>query len=924
MLRPRLLAALSATSLLLLLTSCAGSSPQALDPSAHGAQSPDAMPQRVAETALLGLYDLAWDPTTQALTVEEARYGTATSDRYQIPLDSFLTGGSLRLIDIARTADTLSTRWQLRHPFAGPTDLSGPANASNRADLGIVPRLVVLADLPASASVADYTWFGSVIARPGVVPNSDGYCQSGQLVPAAPGRRANTFPFVMAVDEVFGGTGNRIGISSGGVGQGNYAPASGGWQAANIGPSRNGWTGYGVLHQGQTVTVPLDLVVSLFETPGVAPLQVAVLAQYLDPRGGTTATEKRANRLPVSPADVMKFVYRMPHGAPDVSRVVPLGTTGTLQAENPSSSVTMHVRVTDFDLRAPTTASATLASDPNPGTVMAGAAGAPTVRCDIPGVTATPATLTLTDDDTPYGGDVAADSGMPEDPVYFNGSVFNSAATPGQSEGPYWALVEVRDPEAALDRSSYEFPLDSTLTPVASGLLPVTWQFAPVTLDAPFGCALRTLTFTFDDGAEGWAPWGTNSDQYDWSHFRQGCANAATEAIAAGALSAGGTYLSTGDDQDNAECDFTDDYGPHADATFRSPLITLPHMCDPGELRVRFNAVLAADSDATASFYATSSDRDPGTPLWTRSGNGGVQVLTDVEVSLSTDLAAGPLRLWFRFQGGTDTYQTAGGEHAGLSIDHVRLLQDSDEPIKLGYTPPFGTCLAQNITQSFDLSAEGWQGGQFFGLPNGDDQATIRQGLGGLGSFRWTACDAATDPLGTYSAVLAAAVGAISGPSLNISADQDQTDGGLGTGCQYLDDFGGNAVYNIVSPRYFIPSLCSEVDESTFRWNAYLNTNAVGGMVPSTIRLYLSGDNGQTWGSPVWSMNSSNGGTVAINQQVYLEDFEGSPQGVRARFEFVTTAASVRQAPTPTQAFGCYIDQVRVAITGSETLLLLP
>lgn len=906
-----------------ILSGCGGNSGPATPASALAPASTVPLATSLQPDAnLLGLYDVDFDESTGELAIVPTRSGALTQDRYQLPIDGFLRPGDFRLIAIERSVDALELEFRLQHPFAAPTNLAGPATAANRADLGVVPRLILLADLPTGANAAEFTYFGSEVARPGISATADGYCDIGALLPTSALRQTTLHPFQMAVDELIDGVGSREGIPSG-SGTGNYNAAQGGWQQTNIGANRNGWTGYQMLHQGQATRIRLSLSTEFLLDQGDAPLQLAMIAEYLDPRGGTTSAAKRANRLPKSPFDVTSFVYRMPHGAPDLSRSLFLEQTGTLEAGNSGSVAEVHWRVTDFDARAVPAAVSPLSSDPNPATVIAGAQGVPVARLDVPGVTSTPASLTVTDDDTVYGGDAGLDTGTPEDPLYLRGTIPNSAATGAQTPGNYWGLLELVDPEDALDRAAYEFAVDAALQPVASGLAHRVWQFAAISVGAGTACTTQSLLFDFNSNAQGWTPFGTNSDQYDWSHFRQGCANAVSEANALGVLSGGGGYLSMSDDNDNVACELVTDYGPSTVTGIKSPLMTLPEVCNPNTVALEFDAYMHAQAGAIArAFYSTSSDT-PGAAIWTQTATGEEQIFANQIITLPDTVADGPGRIWFTFTGGATLYETPTGELAGLAIDNVELRLDALSPPVVGYTPTPGACAPSTIT--FDFSdAGGWQGGQFFGLPNGDGQATIRPNLGGLGSFRWTACDSSSDPTGTYAAVVANSAGGIVGTSLNVSSDQDLTDGGLGTGCNFLDDYGGPAAYNIVSPRVLIPAVCGVGDEVAIRWNAYQNSDAASGLDSTTLRLYISTDDGLSWGTPVWTQLASNGGTASINQLIYLDAFSGLANGVRFRFEWTSSAGSVRQSATLGQPFGCYIDMVRITTNSATTPVILP
>ncbi|HYE77164.1 MAG TPA: hypothetical protein VEI97_04185, partial [bacterium] len=252
-------------------------------------------------------------------------------------------------------------------------------------------------------------------AETSLVANADGYSQPAGLL-SNTGTSTNTFPFKLLVDEALDprtGTASGTPISNGGQAVGNYDVAIGGWQQANIGPSHDGWTGYGVLHQGQTASNTLRLNLAALSA-GPVTLRTAIIANYNDPRGGANGREKRANRLPKSPADVFAFTYRMPHGATDVEAVEFLGESGGFVTNQVSAS-TLRFRVRDWDARAVETTEADLALDPIVTNVAPGESGPPALQVSIPDVLGPGAVelfdnaTDLKDDDSAFGGDPEQD-----------------------------------------------------------------------------------------------------------------------------------------------------------------------------------------------------------------------------------------------------------------------------------------------------------------------------------------------------------------------------------------------------------------------------------------------------------------------------------------------------------------------------------
>ncbi|HYE77695.1 MAG TPA: hypothetical protein VEI97_06895, partial [bacterium] len=322
-------------------------------------------------------------------------------------------------------------------------------------------------------------------ANTDLVTNADGYYAPNGLLTETGSLTANTFPFKLIVDEGAGSGGNRGEADNGGTATGNYRVDLDGWQQDNLTNNgvNNGWTGFGVLHQGQSAANTLQLDRAQL-TGSTFRLDTAIIAKYIDPRGGNNAAEKRANRLPKNPADVRLFVYRMPFGAIDAELVRPLGETGGLVPNNIVSNTTVRFQVRDWDARATESTQPDLKDELNPSLVPSGTSGPPTVQVDVPGVTATPALLNLVDDDSAFGGDPEVDSGVARDPLFYQGVVQNSAASGGgQTAGPRKGLLKAEDPENLLDRSAYEFALDPTLTPL-TGNKPelVTYQAFTVSL----------------------------------------------------------------------------------------------------------------------------------------------------------------------------------------------------------------------------------------------------------------------------------------------------------------------------------------------------------------------------------------------------------------------------------------------------------
>ncbi|HYE77696.1 MAG TPA: hypothetical protein VEI97_06900, partial [bacterium] len=241
---------------------------------------------------------------TADVTLAQVRRGQATDDLYLLSIDGFLTPGALRVTEVGTDGSTLSITYELTHPFPGPTDPTGTPNATtNRADLGVSGIVLFLTDV---GDPAGDTYFGDRVAETTVITDPDGYYAPGALITA--GTTANTFPYKRIVNEE--GEGNRVGIPNGGDPTGNFG--ADGWTRAELGSNNNGWTGYSAWHQGQTVQGGVALSLAAF-TGGSFVLDFAVICRYQDPRGGSSAVQKKANRLPPATPDPTKFAYRGNH-----------------------------------------------------------------------------------------------------------------------------------------------------------------------------------------------------------------------------------------------------------------------------------------------------------------------------------------------------------------------------------------------------------------------------------------------------------------------------------------------------------------------------------------------------------------------------------------------------------------------------------
>ncbi|MEO7992903.1 MAG: hypothetical protein ABI743_00765 [bacterium] len=448
-------------------------------------------------TAAVGLWDLTLDTGTlnaSATLRESDRQVQQNDDLYLLPISNFLKADSFRVIGVSGAATTITIRYEFTHPFPAPSNPAGTPNGfSNRADLGFAGVIAFLFDVPTATG---NTYFTDVVANTALMTNADGYLRPRAMISTT--GTANTFPYKLVVDER-GATGNRVGISNDGATEGNYGTA--GWTRALMGSAApyDKWTGFGVLHQGQRAANTLVLDRASLGTGTVA-LTAAVIAHYVDPRGGSSPAERFANRLPpASPDALTKMAYRMPHGAWDNQRVVFEGESGGF-VQSAATASTLRFHVEDWDARANESTNADLSQESNPKLVAQGESGLPALSVCIPGVLGDATVhddwdpqLTITQDDSGFGGDPEVDSGHPDDALFFVKSIEKPAGS-GEVPGIHTGLVRVTDPEIKL-APGFVTPLDSSLTPLTTDLpQPVTYQ--AFTVDVANGNRPPTATIT--------------------------------------------------------------------------------------------------------------------------------------------------------------------------------------------------------------------------------------------------------------------------------------------------------------------------------------------------------------------------------------------------------------------------------------------
>lgn len=424
-------------------------------------------------------YSLSLDPGTLSASIQlvQSRNAQKNDDLYDLSVDAFFGPGSIVVDSINGDGTTIDVGLKVTHPFNAPTNLSGPATAGNRADLGVATRLLFLAEAP-GGSPTYFAGTDDVVTNTGLLSNADGFLNPGGMIDAT-GLTANAFPFKSVVDEV---ADNRIGISNGGSPTGNFSPTDG-WTQSSMGTGNNGWTGYGVLHQGQSAIVTASFDVAALNAAGGYQLDVTPIVHYNDPRQGANAATKRANRLPPATPDSTRFGYRMPHGAFDIESVTDLGETGGLVA-NTITATDVRFHIVDWDARATESAETDLSLDPVMSNVAQGESGIPTVEVDIPGVISSPTALNVSDDDSGVGGDVDQDSGAAGDALYFSGTLTNTGSGQNNNGEVVVGLLKASDVEAnASFNDGWRFALNPSLAPLTSGIPePIVYQAFQVEL----------------------------------------------------------------------------------------------------------------------------------------------------------------------------------------------------------------------------------------------------------------------------------------------------------------------------------------------------------------------------------------------------------------------------------------------------------
>ena len=453
---------------------CSGGSQAPLTPAGPDLQSgslttdlthnPIMAPGALIQTAV-GRYTIDVDLAAMSAetTFHEARVAQQ-SEIYSLSIANFLRPDSFTVDSVSRDVDSFDITYTASHPFPAASDLGGVASAANREDLAVTGRVLFLVDQPD----ADTYFAGddAVSVNTTLLTNADGYLQPGGLI-TDPGLSSNTFPYKLLVDEAAGGTGNRVGVDNGGDVTGNYG--TDGWDTTDF---TNGISGYDIWAQGQSATNVIEIDRAAVEGGATFSLDAVIVVKYEDPRGGANSFEKRQNRLPGNGRD---FVFRMPHGALDVAAITDLGEGGGLQ-DGVASTTDLNFRVRDWDARATESVSTNLAGESDPTLVSAGESGIPTVEVDIPGITGLTGTvLTATDDDSGFGGDPEADSGIAGDELFYTGTVMGTPPSSGVYTGLVRA-IDVTDITPPADWALNRFNLQPDLIPLGTTLEGTTYQ----------------------------------------------------------------------------------------------------------------------------------------------------------------------------------------------------------------------------------------------------------------------------------------------------------------------------------------------------------------------------------------------------------------------------------------------------------------
>ncbi|HYE78744.1 MAG TPA: hypothetical protein VEI97_12235, partial [bacterium] len=278
---------------------------------------------------------------------------------------------------------------------------------------------------------------GQVTTNTRALVNADSYRQVTGMVTIPAGTTANTFPGKLVSD---------LSPANADPAQDNYDPTFHGWVGSAVQDPR----GFGVFAQGASrdITFQFDPGAG----GGTLNLRGVILADYTDPRGGATAAERRANRLP-NPLDPAALRYILPHGAGDLQQIA-ASPSGTLP-EDASRSIDVNVQIIDLDADA-------AVANPFPNEADLSQIAVPS---DIASVTASIPTL-VTGDLTGTEA-TGSGSGLPGSPKRWAVPVTNTDSRPA---GTYRGLVRVVDEESNHFGSEFYVTLNESLQPLPTPL----------------------------------------------------------------------------------------------------------------------------------------------------------------------------------------------------------------------------------------------------------------------------------------------------------------------------------------------------------------------------------------------------------------------------------------------------------------------
>lgn len=432
-----------------------------------------------------GGWTLSLDAST--LTAEAVPWRSTSNFQgllFDLDITNFITPATLRVSGLS-VLDTGDFRldYRITHPYAAP-NFAAPVSGKNRADLGLTGRLLFLMDVP-TAQVPERSFFGGTrIANTDTILNANHYVDPGDLLVRNTGLfNADVFPTRLIADEALnGGQGNRIAVPNGGNPHGNYNAANGGWQRSNIGPANRGWTGFDVLHQGQSAANHIIISQDALAA-GSFSFDAAMLIKYTSPMGVPYTANPQA-RFPQDPFDTGIFAYRYPAGALDASDIAfeDLPSGALRISANQDDTVSLTIRVRDWDYAAVESSEPVLSDDPDISKVHLATSGPPVVSVSIPALATEPFPT-----GAPTGG-----TGLPGDELLLQCAPTNLLGT-AVSGTTVYGLVRVEDPEHAVGvLGGYHFGVDpNTIVPDAARALDViSYQALPVDIVPPAGSGL--------------------------------------------------------------------------------------------------------------------------------------------------------------------------------------------------------------------------------------------------------------------------------------------------------------------------------------------------------------------------------------------------------------------------------------------------